>query len=219
MLAATLAVHLEAQGTRVDPALWEKRNVGYRRLDRIRTTVAEIERVIPVENKLILVDDGDWSQGHLEGRELMPDRTHAATLRRRRPGRAAGGECSACGGQAPRASRRVAHRLRLARAAWWLQHYPRFDAYLKSRGRPLTGGLLGYDLTAAVDAPEGPEPLVRLARDADLPARRAQLAAMDRRVEELRRSLDFLEDTIAQRTDREHAIVVGESAEASKRDP
>ena len=218
VLAATLAVHLEAQGTRVDPALWEKRNVGYRRLDRIRTTVAEIERVIPVENKLILVDDGDWSQGHLEGRELMPDRTTLQLFD------------GAVLDEPPEENALLAEVKRLERqgashivfvwpGAWWLQHYPRFDAYLKSRGRPLTGGLLGYDLTAAVDVPEGPEPLVRLARDADLPARRAQLAAMDRRVEELRRSLDFLEDTIAQRTDREHAIVVGESAEGSKRDP
>ena len=75
VLAATLAVHLETQGTRVRPDLWQKRNIGYRRLDRVRTTIAEIEAIVPAGGTFVLVDDGDWTQGHLEGRELMPDRT------------------------------------------------------------------------------------------------------------------------------------------------
>ena len=209
VLAATLAVHLEAQGTRVEPTLWQKRNVGFRRLDRIRTTVTEIERVIPANDKLILVDDGDWSQGHLEGRALMPDRTtlqlfDGAVL-------AEPPEENALLAELKRLERQGAtHIVFVWPGAWWLQQYPRFDLYLKSRGRPLAGGLLGYELTAGYDAVQSEEPLVRLARDADLPERRAQLAAMDRRLEELRRSLGSLEDAIAGQSDPQHSIVVGQ---------
>ncbi len=199
-LAATLAVHLEAQGTYVDPALWEKRSVGYRRLDRIRMTGAEIERIVPEGGKLILVDDGDWSQGHLDGRDLMPN---LSTLR------LFDGDVLA---EPPSETALIAEIKRLGRkgathivfvwpGAWWLQQYPGFAEYLKGRGQPLGGTLLGYDLRATKTRPERSSGFAPLARDADLGARRAQLALLDRRIRSLRRSARSLEGAIAARSE------------------
>ncbi len=200
-LAATLAVHLEAQGTYVDPALWQTRSVGYRRLDRIRTTAAEIERVVPEGGKLILVDDGDWSQGHLDGRDLMPN---LSTLR------LFDGEVLA---EPPSENALIAEMKRLVRkggthiifvwpGAWWLQQYPRFAEHLKTRGRPLGGSLLGFDLRIPkATASERGRAIPRLGRDADLDARRAQLALLDRRIRSLRRSARSLEAAIAARAE------------------
>ena len=198
-LAATLAVHLEGQGTRVDPALWRRRNVGYRRLDRIRTSVAEIASVVPEEGAVVLVDDGDWSQGHLEGRDLLPDRR---TLR------LFDGEVLA---EPPAESALLAEIKRLERegathvvfvwpGAWWLQQYPGFDRYLRTSGRPLAGELLGFELRGDRGQETGPEPLERLPRDADLPARRAQLDVLDSRIEALRESAAGLELELARRS-------------------
>jgi hypothetical protein len=195
VLAATLAVHLETQGTRVDPALWRKRNVGYRRLDRIRTSLAEIQRVVPEDGAVVLVDDGDWSQGHLEGRELLPDRR---TLR------LFDGEVLA---EPPAEAALLAEAKRLERegathvvfvwpGAWWLQQYPRFDRYLRTRGRPLEGELLGFELRG--DAAET-EPVERLSRDADLPARRARLELLEASIEQLQASIGETERELSER--------------------
>jgi glycosyltransferase involved in cell wall biosynthesis len=190
VLAATLAVHLEMQGTRVEPELWRKRNIGYRRLDRIRTTVAEIEQVVPDGGTFVLVDDGDWEQGHLEGRELMRNRTAVRLFD------------GAVLAEPPAESALLAEIKRLERegashvvfvwpGSWWLQHYPGFETYLRSHGAPLGGNLLGYVL--GCDAQQSEEQLGRLPRDADLPARRARLAALDRQIGDLRESVARLE--------------------------
>jgi glycosyltransferase involved in cell wall biosynthesis len=207
-LAVTLAVHLEAQGTRVDPDLWRNRNIGYRRLDRVRSTLREIEQVVPEGGTFVLVDDGDWTQGHLEGRELMPGReavrlfdgavlseppTEAALLaevkRRQREG--------------------ASHIVFVWPGSWWLQHYPGFEAYLKAGGAALGGGLLGFELGGAdAEVPEGP--LRPLPRDAGLPARRAQLAELDLRIEALQGTISGAEQAIAA-LDRTAAAAVSRS--------
>ena len=194
-LAATLCVHLEAQGTRVDPDLWRKRNIGYRRLERVRTTVAEIEQVVPVGGTFVLVDDGDWSQGHLEGRDLMTDREVLQLFD------------GAVLAEPPTEGALIAEIKRLERAgaghivfvwpgSWWLQHYPGFEAYLRSGGAALGGALLGYQLGAA-GAARRDEPLRRLPRDADLPSRLAQLAELDRRIESLEGTISGVEAEVA----------------------
>jgi glycosyltransferase involved in cell wall biosynthesis len=193
VLAATLAVHLEAQGTRVRPELWQKRNIGYRRLDRIRTTIAEIEAIVPEGGTFVLVDDGDWTQGHLEGRELMPDRTAVRLFD------------GAVLDEPPTESALLAEIKRLERAgathvvfvwpgSWWLQHYPRFEAYLKSSGTPLGGALLGYVFGGGTAA--SAQQFTRLSRDADLPARRARLGEIDRQIVDLHGSISRLVRTL-----------------------
>jgi hypothetical protein len=201
-LAATLAVHLEGQGTRVDPALWRRRNVGYRRLDRIRTSLAEIARLVPEEGAVVLVDDGDWGQGHLEGRDLLPDR---------RSLRLFDGEVLA---EPPAETALLAELKRLERegathvvfvwpGAWWLQQYPGFDRYLRTKGRPLPGELLGFELRGEPADRAETEVLQRLPRDADLPARRAQLSLLESRIEALRESAGSLELELARRSREE----------------
>ena len=199
VLAATLAVHLEGQGTRVDPALWRQRNVGYRRLDRVRTSVDEIIRVVPEDGAVVLIDDGDWNQGHLEGRDLTPSRR---TLR------LFDGETLA---EPPSQTALIAEMKRLQRegathvvfvwpGAWWLQQYPGFDRYLRTNGWPLEGALLGFELRMEREGEQRAEPLQRLARDADLPERRIQLSLIDGRIDALRESADNLEAELGRRT-------------------
>ena len=198
VLAATLSVHLEAQGTRVDPALWRKRNVGYRRLDRIRTSLAEIVRVVPEHGAVVLVDDGDWSQGHLEGRDLIPDRR---TLR------LFDGDVLA---EPPAETALLAEVKRLERegathvvfvwpGAWWLQQYPGFERHLRTSGRPLSGELLGFELRGERGDATGVEPVERLPRDADLPARQARLELLDSGIQSLRGSIVELELELIER--------------------
>ena len=199
VLAATLSVHLEGQGTRVDPALWRRRNVGYRRLDRVRTTLDEIIAAVPEDGAVLLVDDGDWSQGHLEGRDLTTSRR---TLR------LFDGETLA---EPPAGSALIAEMKRLQRegathvvfvwpGAWWLQQYPGLDRYLRTHGRPLEGALLGFELRLEQDGEQRMEPLQRVARDADLPERRAKLSLIDSRIDALRDSADNLEAELGRRT-------------------
>jgi hypothetical protein len=197
-LAATLAVHLEAQGTWVDPALWQKRNIGYRRLDRIRATIAAIERVVPENGTLILVDDGDWEQGHLGGRDVLRNRSTVRLFEG--TGLPEPPAEAALLAELKRLERLGAtHIVFVWPGSWWLQHYPGFEGYLRSRGTALGGPLLGYDLTQP--GPEaGEEPLARLPRDADLSARRAQLALLDSRIGELRTSVTGLEEAIETRS-------------------
>ena len=145
VLAAILAVYLESQGTRVDPAIWRRRNTGYRRLERIRSSLAAIERFVPHGGGVVLVDDGDWRQGHLENRELLQDRQtfrlfDGATLAE------------------PPAEQAVlveTRRLRRAGAthivfawpgAWWLQQYPALESYLRTQGGPIPGDVLAFEL-------------------------------------------------------------------------
>jgi len=193
VLAATLAVHLDAQGTRVEPDLWRKRNIGYRRLDRIRTTVADIEQIVAEGGSLVLVDDGDWAQGHLEGRELMPGRTALRLFD------------GAALVEPPAENALLADIKRLEQSgashvvfvwpgSWWLQHYPGFEAYLRSRGAPLGSGLLGYALHDG--APASEQPLPRLGREADLPARRERLAVLDAQIDDLRDSIGRIEQAL-----------------------
>jgi glycosyltransferase involved in cell wall biosynthesis len=193
VLAATLAVHLEAQGVHARPELWRKRNIGYRRLDRIRTTAAEIEQVVPEGGTFVLVDDGDWIQGHLENRDLMPGRTavrlfDGATLP-----------------EPPAESALLTELQRLAEAgashvvfvwpgSWWLQHYPAFEAYLRANGTPIGGTLLGFTLRAG--AAREPTPIGRLPRDADLPTRRERLRLLDEQISEVRASITELEEAL-----------------------
>jgi hypothetical protein len=75
--------------------------------------------------------------------------------------------------------------------SWWLQQYPGFEAYLRSHGAPLGGGLLGYALGGGTPASE--QPLPRLAREADLPARRERLAVLDAQIDDLRGSIARIE--------------------------
>jgi glycosyltransferase involved in cell wall biosynthesis len=194
VLAATLAVHLEMQGTRVRPELWQKRNIGYRRLDRVRMTLAEIEKVVPEGGMFVLVDDGDWTQGHLEGRELMPDRTAVRLFD------------GAILDEPPAEVTLLAEIKRLERAgathvvfvwpgSWWLQHYPRFEAYLKSHAAPLGGGLLGYAFSG--NAAKSAQPVGgRLSRDADLPTRRERLGELDRQINDLRTAASRLQSAL-----------------------
>ena len=195
-LASTLAVHLESQGTRVDPDVWRRRNNGYRRLDRVRSTCAEIERVVPDGGTFVLVEDGDWSQGHLGGRDILANRTTLALFD------------GAALDEPPSESALLAEMKRLRRAGathvvfvwpgtWWLQHYPGLEANLKAGGTPLTGGLVGYELGTGADGDARDRPLPRLPRDADLPARHAQLAELDRRIERLQGSIVGIEEAIA----------------------
>jgi glycosyltransferase involved in cell wall biosynthesis len=194
-LAAALAVHLEAQGTNVHPGLWRRRNVGYRRLDRMRTSAAEIESIVPEEGAVVLVDDNDWRQGHLDGRDLLPNRR---TLRL-----FDGAELA----EPPAETALIAELRRLERSgathivfvwpgAWWLQHYPGFERHLTTNGRRLQGNLLGFEL-GVERTPETERPLERLSRDAELPARRAQLARLDERIESLRSTVAALERQLA----------------------
>ena len=193
VLAATLAVHLEAQGTRVEPDLWRRRNIGYRRLDRIRTTIAELEQVVPDGGTFVLVDDGDWTQGHLEGRELMP----GCTTLRLFDGRTLA--------EPPAEAALIAELERLVHegathivfvwpGSWWLQHYPGFESHLRTRGAPLGGSLLGFALG---QAPVEPTAVGRLPRDADLPARRERLTLLDRQIDDARAEIADLERALA----------------------
>ena len=194
-LAATLAVHLEAQGTRVDPDVWRRRGGGYRRLERMRATLAEIESFVPEGGTFVLVDDGDWSQGHLEGRKLLPNRSALALFD------------GTVLDEPPSESALLAEIRRLERAGathavfvwpgtWWLQHYPEFEAHLKVGGPPLGTGCVGYRL-GGPDGEESEKPLRRLPRDAGLPARRAQLAELDRRIELVQGSITEAGQAIA----------------------
>jgi hypothetical protein len=193
VLAATLAVHLDAQGTRVEPDLWQKRNIGYRRLDRIRTTVAAIEQIVAEGGTFVLVDDGDWAHGYLEGRELMPGRTALRLFD------------GAALVEPPAENALLADIKRLEQSgashvvfvwpgSWWLQHYPGFEAYLRSRGAPLGSGLLGYALHDG--APASEQSLPRLGREADLPARRERLAVLDAQIDDLRDSIGRIEQAL-----------------------
>jgi glycosyltransferase involved in cell wall biosynthesis len=195
VLAATLAVHLEEQGVRVDSELWRKRNIAYRRLDRVRTTVTEIERIVPVDGTFVLVDDGDWEQGHLEGRELMPGRR---AIRLFDGARLA---------EPPEEATVIAEMQRLERegashvvfvwpGSWWLQHYAGLESYLRTHGTPLDGPLLGFSFGAAPTDATVSE--TRLPRDADLPARRERLALLDRRISTVREQIDHLEQALAE---------------------
>jgi glycosyltransferase involved in cell wall biosynthesis len=195
VLAATLAVHLEAQGIRVQADLWRKRNIGYRRLDRVRTTVAEIEQIVPEGGTFVLVDDGDWAQGHLQGRELMPGRTalrlfDGATL-----------------AEPPAEGTLLAEVQRLERAgashivfvwpgSWWLQHYPALEAHLRANGTSIGGSLLGYTLGERTTSASGAS-VGRLPRDADLPTRRTRLDLLDDQIEEIRGTIAQLEGALA----------------------
>jgi glycosyltransferase involved in cell wall biosynthesis len=193
VLAATLAVHLEAQGVHAQPELWRKRNIGYRRLDRIRTTVAEIEQVVPAGGTFVLVDDGDWEQGHLENRELMPGRSAVRLFD------------GAALGEPPPEAALLAEIQRLAAAgathvvfvwpgSWWLQHYPGFETYLRTNGAPIGGSLLGFTLRAG--AATEPTPVGRLPRDADLPTRRERLRLLDVQIDDVRETIAELEESL-----------------------
>ncbi len=160
-----------AQGTRVDPTLWQKRNIGYRRLDRIRTTLAEIERVVPAGGTVRARRRRRLEAGAPRGprSDAGPDSRQA--VRRRRPRRAAGGGSAARRDQAPRASRRHARRLRLAGqlvapALPALRGVSEVARALRS-AEPCSA----MPSAAAQSSPRQPTRL--LSRDADLPARRA----------------------------------------------
>jgi len=195
VLAATLAVHLEEQGVRVDSELWRKRNIAYRRLDRVRTTASEIERIVPAGGTFVLVDDGDWAQGHLEGRELMPGRKAVRLFD--------GAKLA----EPPEEATVIAEMQRLERegashvvfvwpGSWWLQHYAGLERYLRMHGAPLDGSLVGFSLGASPTEAAVSEG--RLPRDADLPARRERLALLDRRISTVREQIDELEQAVAQ---------------------
>jgi glycosyltransferase involved in cell wall biosynthesis len=193
VLAATLAVHLEAQGVHAQPELWRKRNIGYRRLDRIRTTAAEIEQVVPAGGTFVLVDDGDWEQGHLENRDLMPGRTavrlfEGATLAEPPAESALLDEIKRL------AAAGASHVVFVWPGSWWLQHYPAFEGYLRAHGAPIGGTLLGFTLRAGV-ATE-PTPVGRLPRDADLPTRRERLRLLDRQIDDVRATIADLEGAL-----------------------
>jgi glycosyltransferase involved in cell wall biosynthesis len=193
VLAATLAVHLEEQGIRVDSELWRKRNIGYRRLDRVRTTVSEIERIVPDGGTFVLVDDGDWEQGHLEGRELMPGRSAIRLFD------------GAPLAEPPEEAMLIAEMRRLERAgashvvfvwpgSWWLQHYAGLENYLRTYGTPLDGPLLGF----AFGTPRAEASGARLSRDADLPARRERLALLDLKISTVQEQINQLQEELAE---------------------
>ncbi len=198
VLAATLAVHLEAQGTRVDPVVWQRRNVGYRRLERIRSSLAAIEDVIPAGGGLVLVDDGDWSQGHLENRELLPGRPTFRLF---------DGMALA---EPPAESAVLAELRRLGRAgathiafvwpgAWLLQQYPALETHLRTRGRAIPGDILAFELPRPGRARGEPgRPLERVPRSAPLTERRRALRRLDARIRDLRVSIGGLERELAE---------------------
>ena len=78
--------------------------------------------------------------------------------------------------------------------SWWLQQYPGFEAYLRSRGAPIGGGLLGYAIDGSGPASE--QSLPRLGREADLPARRERLAVLDAQIDEVRGSIASIEQAL-----------------------
>jgi hypothetical protein len=201
-LAATLVVHLEAQGTRVDPVVWRRRNSGYRRLERIGWCLGAIERNIPAGGGgLVLVDDGDWSQGHLENRELLPDR---------RTFRLFDGAALA---EPPAESSVLAEVRRLRRAGashiafvwpgtWWLDHYPALATYLRSRCRAVPGDVLAFELpSGGVARGEPRPPLERIPRSAPLAERRRGLRRLDSRIHDLRVLIGGLERELAASAD------------------
>jgi hypothetical protein len=205
-LAASLAVHLDAQGGRVDPLVWRRRNVGYRRLERIRSTLDAIERFVPPGAGLVLVDDGDWSQGHLENRELLRDR---------RTFRLFDGVALA---QPPAESAVLAEVRRLRRAgathivfiwpgAWWLQQYPSLERYLRTRGRAVPGDILAFEFPRPGRAARDAErPAASLPRSASLGERRRALQRLETRIGELRTSIGALERELAGRADADSAV-------------
>ena len=198
VLAATLAVHLESQGTKVDPAVWRRRNIGYRRLERIRSSLEAIERFVPPGGAVVLVDDGDWRQGHLENRELLQDRRtfrlfDGATL-----------------AEPPAEQAVLVETRRLQRAgathivfvwpgAWWLQQYPALESYLRTQGKSIPGDVLAFELPKpGRRTPADPgSPLARVPRSASLTERRSALRRLDAKIGGLRASIGGLERELA----------------------
>jgi hypothetical protein len=208
VLAATLAVHLESQGTRVDPTIWRRRNTGYRRLERIRSSLEAIERFVPPGGGVVLVDDGDWKQGHLENRELLQDRRtfrlfDGATLAE------------------PPAEQAVlveTRRLRRAGAthvvfvwpgAWWLQQYPSLESFLRTRGQPIPGDVLAFELPkpGRRTVADPGSPLPRVPRSASLTERKRALRRLDDKIDSLRASIGGLERELAEYPDVEAVVL------------
>jgi glycosyltransferase involved in cell wall biosynthesis len=150
-IAQILAEILSARGQPVEPALWKRRNGGYKRLDRMLRAVTEIRRLVPEGAAYVLADDGDWSaNGNWAGSEIIAGR-------RAIPFAPPSGE-----GTATMSSQVAIERLEQLRhagathvffawpATWLLDHHPDLQEHLRCTARPVIdrGMLTVFELRA-----------------------------------------------------------------------
>jgi glycosyltransferase involved in cell wall biosynthesis len=160
-LSTSLALRLELLGWSVDPAVWKKRNLAYKRLDRLATAMEQIARIVPEGNTYILVEDSDWNQGHLVGREIVEGR-HAL-----RPFGEDGSWTTAPPNETS-AIREIERLLEIGAThavfawpgLWWLEQFAALERHLETRGTRVTrtGNFVAYDLRPAAKRSRSPSP-------------------------------------------------------------
>ena len=199
-IAAALAARLADRGVAPDPAVWKKRNGGYKRLERMQSAIQEIKRLVPPGAAYALADDGDWTtNSNWAGSEILGDRRRMAFLPPS-AGDAAGtspGEAIQRLGELREEG--ATHVFFAWPATWWLEHHVELGEYLRATARPVVerGNLVAFDLGAAraegaAQATPGHERAAEVQR---LRRRRQELAQQQRA---LAADIAVLRNTVAQ---------------------
>jgi glycosyltransferase involved in cell wall biosynthesis len=141
---AALGRHLAASGEHADEAGWRERNFNYLWLARLKAARQEIDAVIPLDSKYVLVDDDELAEAGLTGRRAIRFLERDGEYW----GRPADDDHAIA--EFERACDQGAQYLVFWWTCfWWLDHYAQFGRYLRSRFRcPLDNErLIVFDLT------------------------------------------------------------------------
>ena len=123
-----LRQQLEAAGERADETGWRDRNFNYLWLARLKAARQEIDEVLPLDAKYVLVDDDELGEAGLTGRRAMRflERDGAYW------GRPLDDEHAIAEFERVR-DQGARYLVFWWTCFWWLEHYAQFDRYLRSR--------------------------------------------------------------------------------------
>jgi hypothetical protein len=128
-----LAEHASRLGLDVQPSRWVEGNWHHEQLRRVSTVARDVVALAPEGSRLLLLDDGQWGDGHagtpaFPGRATLPFLESDGVYH----GRPASDEHALSELERMRAQHDVDLLLVLQPGFWWLEHYTGFAARVRS---------------------------------------------------------------------------------------